>query len=178
MIIGRSYWFHLSSLVVVGIIPTMQERKLVKASDAIELVGLTRSQLREWTSRGRRELILPDVEPNGSGSHAFFSWQTLLALRLLLALHTDFAAEVGAWAPAARDLRLKLENVYFGHLWGACAFFPSPETSLLIEEARAYGCAGVILPLEPHLAALASKLSLPRPTQLSLFPSAGEFNEG
>ena len=156
----------------------MGERKLVKAADAIAVVGLTRNQLREWTSRGRRELILADVEADGPGHHAFFSWQTLLVLRLLLVLHTNFAAEVGAWAPAARDLRIKLENVYFEHLWGTCAFFPSLEVSFLVDEIRASACAGVIVPLEPHLSALASKLSFPRPEQLSLFPTAGVLNEG
>lgn len=153
--------------------PTSAMSTLFKAGDAIGLVGLTRSQLREWTSRGRRELVLADIEPDGPGRHAKYAWQTLLVLRLLLALHTHFATEVGAWAPAARQLRTSLEHVGFQSLWGSFAFFPSPEIGILVDRFGPRECAGLIMPLEPHLIALASKLSFPQPIQLSLFHSAG-----
>ena len=143
--------------------------KLVKAAEAMELVGLTRSQLREWTGRGRRHLIVPDVEADGPGKHALYAWQTLLVLRLLLALQTHFAAEVGAWASAGRDLRRRLDYVAFSQLWGSSAFFPSPDAVLLIDRSVAQDRAGVILPLDPHLTALAEKLVVSRPIQMSLF---------
>jgi len=144
--------------------------KLFQTADVLALTGLTKSQLREWTGKGRRELLYPDVEPDGPGRHALFSWQTLLALRILLVLHRDFAAEVGAWAPAARQLRAQLERVSFPSLWRMSAFFPNRETVLLTENVSDADRGGLLVPLEPHLTVLATKLSTPRPDQLSLFP--------
>ena len=144
----------------------MEAMRLVQSADALQVTGLTRSQLREWT--GRRELILPDVSPDGPGRHALYAWQTLLVLRLLLVLHNDFAAEVGAWAPAAMNLREKLKNTSFPSLWHLSVFFPNRHTALLVDDVAKVGHTGLILPLESHLTVLASKLSLPRPDQLSL----------
>ena len=142
--------------------------RLFQSADALEASGLTRSQLREWTGRGRRELISPDVSPGGPGRHALYTWQSLLVLRLLLVLHNDFAAEVGAWAPAAMNLREKLKNTSFPSLWHLSVFFPNRHTALLVDDVAKVGHTGLILPLESHLTVLASKLSLPRPDQLSL----------
>lgn len=144
--------------------------RLFQAADAVDLTGLTRSQLREWTSRGRRGLVPPDVEANGPGRHALFAWQTLLVLRLLLVLHNDFAAEVAAWAPAVKTLREKLDRVSFPTLWRLWVFFPSRDAAELIEGPAEMHAPGVILPLEPHLAVLATQLSMPRIDQLSLLP--------
>ena len=143
--------------------------RLFQSADALEATGLTRSQLREWTGRGRREIISPDVGPNGPGRHALYAWQTLLVLRLLLVLHTEYAAEVGAWAPAAKNLREKFDGTSFPSLWNLSVFFPNLHTALLIDDVSKIGRSGLILPLESHLTVLASKLSLPRPDQLSLF---------
>jgi hypothetical protein len=146
--------------------------RLFQSADVLVLTGLTKSQLREWTGHGRRELLHPDVEPDGPGRHALFAWQTVLVLRVLLGLHRDFAAEVGAWAPAAKQLRAKLEAVPFLNLWRVSALFPSTHDVILTEnitEAPAGG--GIIVPFEPHLEVLATKLSLPRPDQLPLFPT-------
>ena len=144
--------------------------KLFQSADVLDVTGLTRSQLREWTGRGRRELISPDIGPDGPGRHALYAWQTLLVLRLLLVLHNDYAAEVGAWAPAAKNLREKLDSTSFPSLWHFSVFFPNRRTALLIDDVSKIGNSGLILPLESHLTVLASKLSLPRPDQLSLFP--------
>ena len=143
---------------------------LLQSADVLEVTGLTRSQLREWTGRGRRELILPDVEPAGPGRHALYAWQTLLVLRVLLVLNNEYAAEVGAWASAARNLRQKLERISFPSLWHLSAYFPNCDTALLVDDISMIGSSGLVLPLEPHLTVLASKLSLPRPAQLTLFP--------
>ena len=92
----------------------------------------------------------------------------LLVLRLLLVLHNEFAAEVGAWAPAAKDLRDKLNSTSFPSLWHLSVFFPNRHTALLVDDANKVGHSGLILPLEPHLTVLSFKLSLPPPDQLSL----------
>ena len=143
--------------------------RLFQSADALELTGLTRSQLREWTGRGRRELISPDIAADGPGRHALYAWQTLLVLRLLLVLHNEFAAEVGAWAPAAKNLREKLEGASFPTLWHLSVFFPNRRTALLVDDVSKIGHTGLILPLESHLTVLSSKLLLPRPNQMSLF---------
>ena len=143
--------------------------RLFQSADALELTGLTRSQLREWPGRGRRELISPDIDADGPGRHALYAWQTLLVLRLLLVLHNEFAAEVGAWAPAAKNLREKLEGASFPTLWHLSVFFPNRRTALLVDDVSKIGHTGLILPLESHLTVLSSKLLLPRPNQISLF---------
>lgn len=145
--------------------------KLFQSADVLLLTGLTKSQLREWTGRGRRELLLPDVEPHGPGRHALYSWQTVLVLRVLLVLHRDFAAEIGAWAPAAQKLREHLEHLPFLYLWRVCAVFPSTTDVILTENIIDARDGGIVVPLEPHLDVLATKLSLPRPAQLPLFPT-------
>ncbi|MEP3124142.1 MULTISPECIES: hypothetical protein [Alphaproteobacteria] len=94
-----------------------------------------------------------------------------MALRVLLVLHRDFAAEAGAWAPAARQLRDKIEHLPFFNLWRVCALFPSTTDVILIENMTEAGAGGVLVPLEPHLDVLARKMSLPRPDQLPLFPT-------
>lgn len=144
--------------------------KLFQAADAIELTGLTRHQLREWTGAGRRALISPDVSPDGPGRHALYAWQTLLVLRLLRVLHADFAAEVGAWAPAAQELRDKLEHVILPSLWRTAVVFGNLRSVNLVEEPFQTVEQGILLPLAPHLVVFATKMSLPRPDQLPLFP--------
>lgn len=143
--------------------------RLLQSADVLEVTGLTRNQLREWTGRGRRELMPPDVEPGGPGRHALYTWQSALVLRLLLVLHNEFAAKVGAWAPAAKNLRKKLDGAPFPNLWHLSVCFPDCHTALLVEDVTKLDHPGLILPLEPHLAVLSSKLSLPQPVQLSLF---------
>jgi hypothetical protein len=152
----------------MGSVPT-SPKLLFQASVASQLTGLTRSQLREWTDRKRRGLILPDVEAEGPGRHALYGWPTLLVLRLLLTLHNDFAAEVCAWADAAKALRQQFDRTPFQSLWRMSAHFPSRETANLIDQATQAEYTGIMLPLDPHLSALAIGLALPPPDQLSLF---------
>ena len=147
----------------------MDAMRLFQSADALRITGLTRSQLREWTGHGRRELISPDVRPGGPGRHALYAWQSLLVLRLLLVVRNEFAAEIGAWAPAARDLREKLDSTSFPSLWPLSVFFPNRSTSMLVTDLAELGPNGLILPLEPHLTVLASELSFPNPIQLPLF---------
>ena len=108
---------------IVGIMTIVHSIKLSQAADVIELTGLTRSQLREWSNPGRRNLVPADVEPGGPGRHALYTWQTILVLRLLRELHVDFAVEVSAWAPGMVGFRQKLERISFLSLWGSLAHF-------------------------------------------------------
>ncbi len=147
---------------IVGNIPTISDMRLFQSADVLVLTGLSKSQLREWTGRGRRELLHPDVEPDGPGRHALFSWQTVLVLRVLLVLHRDFTTEVGAWAPAAQQLRGRLEHLPFLNLWRLCALFPSTTDVILTENIAEAGTGGIVIPLEPHLEVLATKLSVNR----------------
>ena len=144
----------------------MDAARLFQSADALEVTGLTRSQLREWT--GRRNIISPDVRPSGPGRHALYTWQSLLVLRILFVLQHDFAVEVGAWAPAARELREQLHSVSFPNLWYALVFFPNRLTAQIIDDVSTVSHTGFLLPLAPHLTVITSKLSLSPPDQLSL----------
>jgi hypothetical protein len=146
--------------------------RLFQSADVLELTGLTRSQLREWTSRDRRNLVPADVEPEGPGRHALYTWQTILVLRLLKALHADFSVEVGAWAPAMNHLRQQLEGVPFPSLWRSIVHFRSREQAqLVIPPLGGNISGGVLVALDPHLLVIATKLSLPPPDQFPLFPA-------
>ena len=149
----------------------MDAMRLFQAADVLMMTDLSRHQLREWTGRGRRALLRADVEAAGPGRHALYAWQTVLVLRLLLVLHRDFAAEVGAWAPALQTLRAKLDKVSFPALWELGVFFPNREDAELTSLPMHAGTSGVFISLEPHLSALATQLASPRPGQLSLFPA-------
>jgi len=146
--------------------------RLFQAADVIELTGLTRSQLREWSSRDRRNLVPADVEPEGPGRHALYTWQTVLALRLLKSLQTDFAVEVAAWAPAINHLRQMLEGLPFQSLWRSSVHFPNTGEASLVGPASARDkTGGLLVALDPHLLVIATKLSLPPQDQLPLFPA-------
>ena len=148
------------------------EMLLFQAADVTSLTGLTRSQLREWCSRDRRDLIPADVEPAGPGRHALYTWQTVLVLRLLRTIHVDFAGEVGAWAPALARLRPELAGVSFPSLWGSAIHLPTRRHAELVGPMPVREVAGgLLLPLDPHLHVLATRLSMSPPGQLPLFPA-------
>lgn len=146
--------------------------RLFQSADVLELSGLTRSQLREWCSRDRRDLIRPDVEANGPGRHALYEWQTVLVLRILIHLHREYGVEVGAWAPAISDLRRNLNGVSFPSLWNCCVHFPSMSLSRVVPSSEVAKLGeGIVLQLQPHLLVLAQKLAISPPKQLHLFPA-------
>jgi len=150
----------------------MVNMRLFQAADVVALTGLTRSQLREWSGRDRRNLVPPDIVPEGPGRHALFAWQTVLVLRLLKTLNNDFAVEVAAWAPGLNELRRNLEGISFPSLWGLFVYFPDRERPELMKpNMTVSNSGGLTLPLDPHLAAIATKLSIPPPEQLHLFPA-------
>src|SRR3569833_100037 len=127
--------------------------QLFQTSDVLLVTGLTRHQLREWTGSERRALLAPDVPARGPGRHALFSWQTLLVLRLLRVLQSDFRVEVSAWSPAANSLRQSLEHRVPASLWRSVVFFPNNADAEIFDIAARLA-QGLVMPLHPHLVAL------------------------
>lgn len=147
--------------------------RLVKAREVQTLTGLSADRLREWA--GRRGLVRPDVPARGKGSHARYSWQTVLALRLASVLKDQFKLEL----QAHRELLGKVQSELAGKS------FPALRGSVmaLYGDARVELCApGVgptyldtavlLLPLEAHLDALSNGFGVPDPRpQRQLFPA-------
>lgn len=145
--------------------------QLLQASDAARLAGLTAHQLREWCAR--RALLAPDVPGAGRGRHALYSWQTVLALRLLRELRERFGAEVGAWKGAIQELRKLLRGRSFPGLWNIAVAFPDHDHARLIDERTVPTEALIVMPLMPHLRVLAHCFAFPAEPQLPLFPAVG-----
>lgn len=145
--------------------------QLIQASDASRLAGLTPHQLREWCAR--RAVVVPDVPGAGRGRHALFSWQTVLALRLLRELHNRFGTEVGAWKGAIDEFRQLLKGRSFPGLWSTAVVFPDCEHARLVDDRTVAAEPLLVLPLAPHLQALAHEFALPAEPQLPLFPALG-----
>jgi len=143
---------------------------LVQASDAARLSGLTANQLREWC--GRRELVAADVPAAGRGHLALFSWQTILALRVLNEVHQLYGVEVSGWRPAIAQLQTLLRGRSFPSLWGALAVFPNTKEAVLkLEDESFTRDSCLIVGLNRHLEALAKPSDLPVEAQLPLFPA-------
>lgn len=144
---------------------------MFQAADAARLAGLTPHQLREWCGTGRRGILQPDVPPAGPGRHALYAWQTLLALRVLHVLHTQFGAELSTWATAIKKLRGLLSKTPFPSLRSAIAVFPCCSEAVLLDDIKRVPMEGcIVIPLASHLVALATELPLSREEQLQLLP--------
>lgn len=143
---------------------------LVQASDAAKLSGLTPHQLREWC--GRRELVQPDVPAAGRGHLALFSWQTILALRVLSELHSRFAIEVGAWRTGIGEAQALLRNRSFPSLWGAALVFQDSATAMITHDRTLHRAGGhLAVELDKHLDVLANSDGIAAERQLPLFPA-------
>jgi hypothetical protein len=144
---------------------------LIQAGDAARLAGITSYQLREWC--GRRAVIPADVEGQGPGRHALYSWQTLLTLRIINDLRDRYRIEIASWCDFARNFRSEIERHSFVHLWGASLWIRDrTQFEVVLSSARAPAAPGVLLTLDDHLEVLAMGLALPRsPDQLPLFPA-------
>jgi hypothetical protein len=141
---------------------------LVQASDAARLSGLTPHQLREWC--GRRAVVTADVPPAGRGHLALFSWQTILALRVLNEVHQRYGVEVAGWRRAIAQLQTLLKGRSFPSLWGAVAVFPSAQEALLkLDREIDVNESCLTVGLSRHLDALATPSQLPTEAQLPLF---------
>ncbi|MBP7818234.1 MAG: MerR family transcriptional regulator [Phenylobacterium sp.] len=143
---------------------------LVQASDAARLAGLTSHQLREWC--GRRALVVPDVPAAGRGRLALFSWQTILALRVLNELHERYGVEVCGWRIAIAQLQAVLKGRSFPSLWGAFAVFPNAHEAVLKLQGELLAQDSCLtVSLNRHLEALATPSELLVEAQLPLFPA-------
>lgn len=145
---------------------------MFQSSYVEELTGLTRSQLREWCRRDRRDILIPDVAPRGPGRNALYHWRTVLVLRLLKQLRDEFGVELSAWAGSMRMLRTDLDALAFQGLWDRCCLFKNAETVRLVGRfSMTQETAGLVIPLEPHLMVIATKLQNELPPQTNLFPT-------
>jgi hypothetical protein len=135
--------------------------QLMQAADASRLAGLTTHQLREWCAR--RSIVVPDVPGAGRGRHALFSCE----------LNERFGAEVGAWKGALGEFRALVGGRSFPGLWSTMVAFPDREHARLIEDRSITAEALLLLPLAPHLHAIAEDFALPSEPQLPLFPAMG-----
>ena len=138
------------------------------------LTGLSTATLREWTSR--RELIPADVRPRKKGSPAQYSWQTVLILRIAVALRTQFHVELQAHKSVFDGLRAALRQRSFISLWGKrlavagngdWSFTEGTIEDVAIDDA-------MFIHLDPHLEVISAGFALPHPQstlgQLDLFP--------
>lgn len=142
---------------------------MFQAFQMVELTGLTKSQLREWCIV--RQLMLPDVAPQGPGTQAMFTWQTAISLRVLKSIHDDWAGTVSAWAPIVRDFRSEIRGTSFLTLFGKIVVFDSINSMTIQQESvLTTESGGLAVPLNPHLEVLASKLAIPLSNQLPFFP--------
>lgn len=143
---------------------------LFQASDAARLSGLTSHQLREWC--GRRALVTADVPPAGRGHLALYSWQTILALRVLLEIHRQYGVEVAGWRSAIAQLQKIFRERAFPSLWGHVVIFPNAQEAVLGLEGEPcpkHSC--LTIRLDGHLEALATPNELRGEVQLPLFPA-------
>lgn len=145
--------------------------QFVQSSDAARLAGVTVHQLREWCAR--RDILAPDVPGAGRGRHALFSWQTILAIRVLKELNERFGVEVGAWSGGIRQFRLLLDGRSFPQLWQAFVEFPDCKHATLTTPLSPNSDGSLSVPLAPHLQAFAQDFSLPTEPQLPLFSAVG-----
>jgi hypothetical protein len=148
--------------------------RLVTAGQALALTELTADQLREWTIR--RRLIKPDEVPNGPGSRAGYSWQTILLLRLAKVLKDKFHLELKAYERVLNALGEQLGKTSFPSLHGkviAISHASADGFSLVQpDDLRAAGPDVLILGLDSHLAVLSRGFGLGEPPiQLPLFPA-------
>lgn len=143
--------------------------QMIQTADASRLAGLTPHQLREWCAR--RAVVPPDVPGAGRGRHALFSWQTVLALRLLRELHDRFGAEVGAWKGAIEEFRWLVRGRSFPSLWNTVVAFPDRDHAHLVDDRCPSAEPLLTLPLAPHLKAIAHDFAFPPEPQLPLFPA-------
>ena len=147
----------------------------VQSSDALRLTGLTESQLREWC--GRRGIFQPAVPARGPGRLALYSWQDIIALRILLEIFTTFGGKASGWAEGIKELRQQIDRQFFPNLWGKFAIFADRNSAMLSTASQiSLPRAALIVPLDPHLVVLAD-LSAPGDVQgqLPLITTVGSL---
>lgn len=148
---------------------------LVSTRQATQLTGLSTAKLREWTSR--RALIPADVPPKTRGSPAQYGWQTILLLRLAVALRERFHLELQAHCELFANLRHYLQEESFLFLWGKILVLYGEERWGLLDlnDSLELTDDALMIRLDPHLEILAIEFKMPHslrlPGQLDLFPT-------
>lgn len=133
--------------------------RYVPAPVASRLTGLSTNKLREWTTR--RAFLQADVRPKGKGSPAQFTWQTVLALRVVVLLQDRFHLELEAHKGSFDRLHGLLRAKSFIALWGRrLALGADGGWSLLDWDAATPDGDALLLCLDPHLRALRDEFSL------------------
>lgn len=143
----------------------------MQASDASRLAGVTPHQLKEWCTR--RGIVVPDVPGAGRGRHALFSWQTVLTLRMLRELHIRFGVEMSAWKGALGQFREQVDGCFFPSLLDVWAAFVDRDQARLLDGPSHLAEAAVMVPLAPHLRAIAHGFEFSPEPQLPLFAAVG-----
>ena len=151
----------------VGTPPAWRLVNLIDVGQVIRLTALTPHQVREWTSR--RGLVIPDQLPNGPGSRARFSWQSVLLLRVLNEMHTCFGIGLEDSRESISSLGTLLQGMSFIALWDRNILIRKSKT-VAIADSIALDEACLVIPLNPHLELLSSLFGDPQSIkQLSLF---------
>ena len=156
--------------------PRKRSMRFVTTREATGLTGLSTEQLREWTSR--RALIPADVQRRGRGSPSQYAWQTILLVRIAVALRDRFRVELQTHRPLFQTLRTAFANISFIALWGrSLAIYDADHWALLEpNESPIRDADAIIIRLDPHLAVISASFTLPtlsNPGQLELFPVRG-----
>lgn len=133
------------------------------------LTGLTHDQLREWT--GRRGIVAPDVRPNGPGTRALYSWQTVLLLRIATTLKSKFFIELTASRPLLAAISRQIKGLRFSELSSMVLVIHDSNSFNLIEQSNPFQAqdGAIVIPLEPHLKALSDSFTTEPHAQLAFW---------
>ena len=134
---------------------------MIPAGRVQNLTGLTPNQLREWSHR--RDLIPPDVDADGPGRPALYSWKTVLLLRIAVVLRQRFRIELQAHKDLLHALRDLFSGVPFQSLRGCVLALRAMEHGELFSEGmvRVGGSDPdtLFLGLDPHLDVLETEFA-------------------
>jgi hypothetical protein len=101
-----------------------------------------------------------------------YSWQTILALRILGELRSRFFVEVGSWRKAMIACQDILRRKPFPALQGGIMHFKTnSEASLFAAGQISPETQGILVPLSPHLQAISTGFEKPDLAQLPLLTS-------
>lgn len=149
---------------------------MIPAGRVQTLTGLTANQLREWSHR--RDLVPPDVDAQGPGRPALYSWQTVLLLRIAVVLRVRFKIELQAHKALLRALRQLFGGVSFPALRGSVLALRAMEHGELLSEGvvriGSNDLDTLFLRLDPHLDVLEAAFApQDQDAQLPLFRAVG-----
>lgn len=149
--------------------------RMIGSREVQSLAGLSSDQLREWT--GRRGLISPDRPAKGKGRQARFSWQTVLVLRLALAMKQDLHLELQAHRKSLAQVQRLFQERSFATLSNQVLMLEG-ETKISLSDISEVTCSVdgvvIVIPLAPHVKVLMDYFGLAAANeQLVLFRAAG-----